>query len=81
MIEQIHLKVVENFLFERPYMIGVKRGRTRVKENGEIFTPKNIVGELLDKLDQSDPSLFRGIIKLFTHSRRTNRFNICRFVV
>lgn len=64
-MEQIDLKVVENFLFERPYMSGVKRGRTRVKENGEIFTPKYIVDELLDKLDQSDPSLFRDPDKTF----------------
>lgn len=64
-MEQIDLKVVENFLFERPYMSGVKRGRNRVKENGELFTPKYIVDELLDKLDKSDPSLFRDPDKTF----------------
>lgn len=64
-MEQIDLKVVEKFLFERPYMSGVNRGRTRVKENGEIFTPKYIVDELLDKLDRSDPSLFRDPHKTF----------------
>ncbi len=56
---------IEKHLFERPYMCGVQRGKTRVKERGELFTPKYIVDELLDRLEQSDPSLFKDPTKTF----------------
>lgn len=44
---------------ERLYMSGVDRERVRVKENGEVFTPTELVIDVLDKIDQSlfaDPS-------------------------
>lgn len=61
----IDLKSIEKHLFVRPYMGGVQRRASRVKENGEIFTPKFLVDELLDRLDQSDPSLFSDPLKTF----------------
>ena len=46
-------------LFDREYMSGVERERTRVKATGEVFTPTNRVEKELNKMDQtlfSDPT-------------------------
>jgi type I restriction-modification system DNA methylase subunit len=46
-------------LFDREYMSGVEREKTRVKATGEVFTPTPLVEEILDKMDQilfSDPT-------------------------
>ena len=40
-------------LFDREYMSGVEREKTRVKATGEVFTPTPLVEEILDKMDQS----------------------------
>ena len=42
-------------LFDREYMSGVNRERTRVKSTGEVFTPTPLVEEILDKMN---PELF-----------------------
>lgn len=39
-------------LFDRTYMSGLERERTRVKATGEVFTPTPLVEEILDKMDQ-----------------------------
>lgn len=39
-------------LFDREYMSGVEREKTRVKATGEVFTPTPLVEEILDKMDQ-----------------------------
>ena len=39
-------------LFDREYMSGVEREKTRVKATGEVFTPTELVEEILDKMDQ-----------------------------
>lgn len=44
---------------DREYMSGVERDRTRIKSTSEIFTPTELVQEVLDKLPEkefSDPS-------------------------
>ena len=46
-------------LFNREYMGGVDRGQSRIKSNGEFFTPTPLVEEILDKMDAKlfvDPS-------------------------
>ena len=49
-------------LFDREYMSGVEREKTRVKATGEVFTPTPLVEEILDKMDQS---LFSDPTKTF----------------
>ena len=49
----------------REYMSGVDRDRLRVKQTAEVFTPTPLVQEMLDKLEESDPTLFSDPIKTF----------------
>ena len=49
-------------LFDREYMSGVDREKTRVKATGEVFTPTPLVEEILDKMD---PELFKDPTKTF----------------
>lgn len=49
-------------LFDRKYMSGVDREKTRVKATGEVFTPTPLVEEILDKMD---PVLFTDPTKTF----------------
>ena len=37
----------------RPYMSGIERDRTRVKATGEVFTPTELVLEIIDAQDQT----------------------------
>ena len=47
---------------EHAYMSGVARDKLRVKATGEVFTPTELVQEILDKLD---PVLFQDPTKTF----------------
>ena len=47
---------------DREYMTGVAREKSRVKATGEVFTPTELVQEVLDKLD---PILFTDPTKTF----------------
>jgi type I restriction-modification system DNA methylase subunit len=38
---------------DREYMSGIERDHVRVKATGEVFTPAELVQEVLDKMDQS----------------------------
>jgi hypothetical protein len=49
----------------REYMSGVERDRLRIKETAEVFTPTPLVQEMLDKLEQQDPTLFSDPTKTF----------------
>jgi hypothetical protein len=46
------LTEIYKHLFDREYMSGVDRENTRVKANGEVFTPTWLVEEILDEMDQ-----------------------------
>ena len=53
------LSKIYSHLFDRTYMSGVDREHSRVKATGEVFTPTELVEEILDKMDQtlfSDPT-------------------------
>lgn len=53
------LSKIYSHLFDRTYMSGVEREKTRVKATGEVFTPTPLVEEILDKMDQesfNDPT-------------------------
>ncbi len=49
----------------REYMSGVDRDKHRVKQTAEIFTPTPLVQEMLDKLEENDPTLFSDPTKTF----------------
>jgi hypothetical protein len=53
------------FVRNREYMSGVDRDRLRVKQTAEVFTPTPLVQEMLDKLEESDPTLFSDPSKTF----------------
>lgn len=46
-------------------MSGVDRDKLRVKQTAEVFTPTPLVQEMLDKLEESDPTLFSDPTKTF----------------
>jgi hypothetical protein len=50
---------------DREYMSGVQRDKYRIKETAEVFTPTPLVQEMLDKLEESDPTLFSDPTKTF----------------
>jgi hypothetical protein len=49
----------------RSYMSGVQRDKLRVKQTGEVFTPTQLVIEMLDKLEESNPELFKDPTKTY----------------
>ena len=49
----------------REYMSGVERDKHRVKQTAEVFTPTPLVQEMMDKLEQQDPTLFSDPNKTF----------------
>jgi len=54
-------------LFDREYMSGVEREKSRIKATGEVFTPTSEVEKMLDRIDQ----------KLFKDSTKTFLDNSC----
>jgi hypothetical protein len=49
----------------REYMSGVERDKLRVKQTAEVFTPTELVQEMLDKLEEQNPTLFSDPSKTF----------------
>ena len=49
----------------REYMSGVDRDRLRIKQTAEVFTPTELVQEILDKLEKEDSTLFLDPTKTF----------------
>ena len=49
----------------REYMSGVERDKLRIKQTAEVFTPTPLVQEMLDKLEEQDPTLFLDPTKTF----------------
>jgi hypothetical protein len=46
-------------------MSGVERDKLRIKQTAEVFTPTPLVQEMLDKLEENDPTLFSDPTKTF----------------
>jgi hypothetical protein len=46
-------------------MSGVERDKHRVKQTAEVFTPTPLVQEMLDKLEEENPTLFSDPTKTF----------------
>jgi len=53
---------VYKHLFDRAYMSGIERDKTRIKANAEVFTPTYEVEKTLDEIDQA---LFKDPTKTF----------------
>ena len=45
----ISLEKIKNHIRNRSYMSGVERDHIRIKATGEVFTPTDLVNEILDK--------------------------------
>jgi hypothetical protein len=58
-------KIYTDFVRNRGYMSGVDRDKLRIKQTAEVFTPTPLVKEMLDKLEQQDPTLFLDPTKTF----------------
>lgn len=56
------MKQIVDHIRNRSYMSNVERDKLRIKQNGEIFTPTDLVQEILDTLD---PTLFTDPTKTF----------------
>jgi len=46
-------------------MSGVDRDKLRIKQTAEVFTPTPLVQEMLDKLEEENPTLFSDPTKTF----------------
>jgi hypothetical protein len=46
-------------------MSGVERDKLRIKQTAEVFTPTPLVQEMLDKLEEENPTLFSDPTKTF----------------
>ena len=46
-------------------MSGVERDKNRIKQTAEVFTPTLLVQEMLDKLEEQDPTIFSNPNKTF----------------
>lgn len=53
------------FVRDREYMSGVERDTLRIKQTAEVFTPTQLVQEMLDKLEEENPTLFSVPTKTF----------------
>ena len=54
-----------NHVRNREYMSGVERDQLRIKQTAEVFTPIFLVQEMLDKLEEENPTLFSDPTKTF----------------
>jgi hypothetical protein len=54
-----------NHVRNREYMSGVERDKLRIKQTAEVFTPTPLVQEILDKLEEENPTLFSDPTKTF----------------
>ena len=50
---------------DRGYMTGVERDRSRIKATGEVFTPTELVQEMIAELESQNPELFVDATKTF----------------
>ena len=61
----LNLMSYKEFVRDREYMSGVERDKLRIKQTAEVFTPTPLVQEMLDKLEEQDPTLFSDPNKTF----------------
>lgn len=54
-----------NHARNRDYMSGIERDKSRTKSTGEVFTPTNLVQEMIDKLEEQNPTIFTDPTKTY----------------
>ena len=62
------LTSITNYIYharEHAYMSGIERDKLRVKYSAEVFTPTELVQEMLDKLEENNPEIFSDPNKTF----------------
>lgn len=59
------MNIYVEFVRDREYMSGVERDKLRIKQTAEVFTPTQLVQEMLDKLEEESPELFTDPTKTF----------------
>ena len=59
------LSEYKNHIRDRVYMSGIDRDKLRIKQTAEVFTPRHLVIEILNKLQEEDPELFSDPTKTF----------------
>jgi hypothetical protein len=64
-LTMLKIEQYKNFFRDREYMSGVERDKLRIKQTAEVFTPTPLVQEMLDKLEEQDPTLFSDPTKTF----------------
>ena len=50
---------------QREYMSGVERNEHRIKMTAEVFTKTELVVEIIDKIELTQPNIFKDINKTF----------------
>ena len=61
------IKKIKDHIRNRPYMSGIDRDKLRIKATGEVFTPTELVQEILDKMPKT----------LFKDPNKTYLDNFC----
>lgn len=58
------VKMVMDHALDRAYMSGIARDKLRIKATAEVFTPDELVCEILDKINE-DPKAFSDVNQTF----------------
>lgn len=59
------LEKYKEHIRNRTYMSGIDRDKLRIKQTAEVFTPRELVIEMIDKLEEHNPILFTDPSKTF----------------
>ena len=59
------LKLIKDFIRNRPYMSGIERNKNRVKQTQECFTKDFLVQKACDEIEAKDPTAFSDPTKTF----------------
>jgi hypothetical protein len=61
----MEIEVYKSFVRNHEYMSGVSRNEHRVRQTAEVFTPTELVIEILDDVQKCKPELFTDKTKTF----------------
>ena len=59
------LEEIYDHLFKRDYWSMAERDQNRIKKHSEFFTPKSLVDEMLDKLEEAEYTVFSDSKRTF----------------
>jgi hypothetical protein len=70
-----------NHARNRQYMSGVERTQLRIKQTAEVFTPTNLVLQILDELEKEDTEIFTNPTKTFLDNSCGDGQFLCEVVI